>query len=45
MLRVTASDLSATLTARVIAAGNEVMQKSHTTNQAETGRDALAKVT
>lgn len=43
LLRVTASDLSAALTARVIAAGNEVMQKSHTTTQAETGRDAFAK--
>lgn len=44
LLRVTASDLSATLTARVIAARGEVMQKTHTTKQAETGRDALAKV-
>lgn len=43
LLRVTANDLNATLTARVIAARGEVMQKSHTTNQAETGRDALAK--
>lgn len=44
LLRVTESDLSAALTARVIAARGEVMQKTHTTNQAETGRDALAKV-
>lgn len=43
LLCLRASDLKAALTERVIAARGEVMQKTHTTNQAETGRDALAK--
>jgi len=44
LLKVTPEDLREALTARVIAARGEVMQKTHTSQQAETGRDALAKV-
>ncbi|CAK9813224.1 Unconventional myosin ID [Anthophora quadrimaculata] len=36
-------ELSTALTQRVIAAGGEVMQKTHTSTEAEYGRDALAK--
>ncbi|KAL7293199.1 hypothetical protein TKK_0013344 [Trichogramma kaykai] len=43
LLAVDPSDLRAALIQRVIAAGGEVMQKTHTLVEAEYGRDALAK--
>lgn len=44
LLKVTTSQLNEALCHRVIAAGGEVMQKGHTTNEATYGRDAFAKV-
>lgn len=44
LLDVSEGELSTALTERVIAAKGEIMQKSHTAEQAEYGRDALAKV-
>lgn len=44
LLSVSPSDLQAALIQRIIAAGGEVMQKTHTLTEAEYGRDALAKV-
>lgn len=43
LLKVTENELSNALTQRVIAARGDVMMKSHNTQQAEYGRDALAK--
>lgn len=43
LLKVTDDELSKSLTQRVIAARGDVMMKSHNTQQAEFGRDALAK--
>ncbi|XP_046427000.1 unconventional myosin ID isoform X1 [Neodiprion fabricii] len=42
-LSLSHQDLSIALSQRVIAAGGEVMQKTHTLVEAEYGRDALAK--
>lgn len=39
------NELRTALSQRVIAAGGEIMQKTHTLVEAEYGRDALAKVT
>lgn len=44
LLSINSKDLSTALSQRVIAAGGEVMQKTHTLIEAEYGRDALAKV-
>lgn len=44
LLSINSSELNTALSHRVIAAGGEVMQKTHTLNEAEYGRDALAKV-
>lgn len=43
LLRVTEDELLKSLTQRVIAARGDVMMKSHSIQQAEFGRDALAK--
>ncbi|XP_076657255.1 unconventional myosin ID [Halictus rubicundus] len=43
LLSISPQELSTALTQRVIAAGGEVVQKTHTSKQAEFGRDALAK--
>lgn len=43
LLKVTEDELMKSLTQRVIAARGDVMMKSHNTQQAEFGRDALAK--
>lgn len=43
LLSINSNDLSTALSQRVIAAGGEVMQKTHTLIEAEYGRDALAK--
>lgn len=43
LLKVTPEDMTKALTHRVIAAHGDVMMKSHNTQQAEYGRDALAK--
>uniref|UniRef100_A0A146M4P3 Myosin-IA n=1 Tax=Lygus hesperus TaxID=30085 RepID=A0A146M4P3_LYGHE len=43
LLQVTENELCTALTERVIAARGEVMQKMHTSVEAEYGRDALAK--
>ncbi|KZC06437.1 Myosin-IA [Dufourea novaeangliae] len=43
LLSISPQELSTALTQRVIAAGGEVMQKTHTSTEAEYGRDALAK--
>ncbi|KAJ8680107.1 hypothetical protein QAD02_015894 [Eretmocerus hayati] len=43
LLSVSPNELNAALTQRIIAAGGEVMQKTHTLVEAEYGRDALAK--
>ena len=44
LLGVSEEELSTALTERVIAARGEIMQKSHTLQQAEYAKDALAKV-
>lgn len=44
LLSINSKDLSTALSQRIIAAGGEVMQKTHTLIEAEYGRDALAKV-
>ena len=44
LLAVSTTDLQAALIQRVIAAGGEVVKKTHTLVEAEYGRDALAKV-
>lgn len=44
LLSINSNELNTALSHRVIAAGGEVMQKTHTLNEAEYGRDALAKV-
>lgn len=44
LFSINPKDLSTALSQRVIAAGGEVMQKTHTLIEAEYGRDALAKV-
>lgn len=44
LFSISIQELSTALTQRVIAAGGEVMQKTHTSTEAEYGRDALAKV-
>lgn len=44
LFSISSEDLSTALSQRVIAAGGEVMQKTHTLIEAEYGRDALAKV-
>ena len=44
LFSISAHELSTALTQRVIAAGGEVVQKAHTSTEAEYGRDALAKV-
>lgn len=44
LFSISSKDLSTALSQRIIAAGGEVMQKSHTLTEAEYGRDALAKV-
>lgn len=44
LFSISSKDLSTALSQRVIAAGGEVMQKTHTLIEAEYGRDALAKV-
>lgn len=43
LLKVTENELLQSLTQRVIAARGDVMHKTHNTQQAEYGRDALAK--
>ncbi|XP_011341843.2 myosin-IA [Ooceraea biroi] len=43
LFSISSADLSTALSQRVIAAGGEVMQKTHTLIEAEYGRDALAK--
>ncbi|XP_043255294.1 unconventional myosin ID [Colletes gigas] len=43
LFSISPQELSTALTQRVIAAGGEVMQKTHTSIEAEYGRDALAK--
>ncbi|XP_058800038.1 unconventional myosin ID [Phymastichus coffea] len=43
LLCVNPTELKAALIQRIIAAGGEVMQKTHTLTEAEYGRDALAK--
>lgn len=43
LLKVTEAELMKSLTQRVIAARGDIMMKSHNTQQAEFGRDALAK--
>ncbi|NP_001166048.1 myosin 1A isoform X1 [Nasonia vitripennis] len=43
LLSVSPTELNDALTQRIIAAGGEVMQKTHTLVEAEYGRDALAK--
>lgn len=43
LLKVTPEEMTKSLTHRVIAAHGDVMMKSHNTQQAEYGRDALAK--
>ncbi|XP_071562169.1 unconventional myosin ID [Temnothorax nylanderi] len=43
LFSINSKDLSTALSQRVIAAGGEVMQKTHTLIEAEYGRDALAK--
>lgn len=43
LFSISPHELSTALTQRVIAAGGEVMQKTHTSTEAEYGRDALAK--
>ncbi|KMQ97753.1 myosin-ia-like isoform x1 protein [Lasius niger] len=43
LFSISSKDLSTALSQRVIAAGGEVMQKTHTLIEAEYGRDALAK--
>ncbi|XP_043792352.1 unconventional myosin ID [Apis laboriosa] len=43
LFSISIQELSTALTQRVIAAGGEVMQKTHTSTEAEYGRDALAK--
>lgn len=43
LLSINSNELNTALSHRVIAAGGEVMQKTHTLNEAEYGRDALAK--
>ncbi|XP_067625168.1 unconventional myosin ID [Eurosta solidaginis] len=43
LLQVAENELSNSLTTRVIAAGGNVMQKEHNAQQAEYGKDALAK--
>lgn len=43
LLRVTEDELKKSLTQRVIAARGDVMRKSHNIQQADFGRDALAK--
>lgn len=43
LLKVTEDELMKSLTQRVIAARGDVMMKTHNTQQAEFGRDALAK--
>lgn len=44
LLAVEEEELTQALTERVIAARGEIMQKSHTLQEAEYGRNALAKV-
>lgn len=44
LFSISVQELSTALTQRVIAAGGEVMQKTHTSTEAEYGRDAFAKV-
>jgi len=44
LLSISPKELSTALSQRVIAAGGEVMQKTHNLIEAEYGRDALAKV-
>lgn len=44
LFSISSKDLTTALSQRVIAAGGEVMQKTHTLIEAEYGRDALAKV-
>lgn len=44
LFSINSKDLNTALSQRVIAAGGEVMQKTHTLIEAEYGRDALAKV-
>ncbi|XP_055639147.1 unconventional myosin ID [Toxorhynchites rutilus septentrionalis] len=43
LLQVTEEEMMRSLSERVIAAKGEIMTKAHDTNQAEFGRDALAK--
>lgn len=43
LLKVTEDELMKSLTQRVIAARGDIMMKTHNTQQAEFGRDALAK--
>lgn len=43
LLKVTDQEMCKSLTSRVIAARGDVMMKSHDVEQAEYGRDALAK--
>lgn len=43
LLHVTEDEMTKSLTQRVIAARGDIMMKSHSTQQAEYGRDALAK--
>lgn len=43
LLNVTEAEMTKSLTQRVIAARGDVMMKSHDTQQADYGRDALAK--
>lgn len=43
LLSLSSTELAKTMCQRVIAAGGEVMEKSHTMSQAVYGRDALAK--
>ncbi|XP_033193175.1 unconventional myosin ID [Bombus vosnesenskii] len=43
LFSISVQELSTALTQRVIAAGGEVMQKTHTSTEAEYGRDAFAK--
>lgn len=45
LFSIGSNELRTALSQRVIAAGGEIMQKTHTLVEAEYGRDALAKVT
>lgn len=43
LLKVTEQEMCRSLTSRAIAAGGDIMMKSHDIQQAEFGRDAFAK--